>query len=212
IGLQTASSWAMAKDPWCDGAPDEYVIEDVKAKVVDSETGEPIEGAVVVGQWYTVRPREYLKITEAVTDKNGEFVIPGWGPFKKPRKGCLFADDPLLKIFKSGYFAWVENNQIQFYDNFNLPSDRTRKFLFTGKTIKLKKLVIGNEHDYFDSSGQPAKRPLTEQDYCYQLSDILRDFSTVPVEFSLPNLLAVMKEEVKQHPDCNDWTGSLEQK
>lgn len=212
--LQVSSASAMAKgqEPLCKGAPDEYIIEDVKARVVDSESGEPIEGAVVVGQWYTIQPRHYLKITEAVTDKNGEFVIPGWGPIKRPKPACLFADDPLIKIFKSGYFAWVENNQVQFYENFSPASAKSRKFLFSGKTIKLEKFVIGKEFEYTDANLRPAKRAWKEQDYCYQISDILRDFSTVPIEFSLPNLLAVMKEEFKHHPDCIDWTDLLEPK
>ena len=180
--------------------------------MVDSESGEPIEGAVVVGQWYTIQPRHYLKITEAVTDKNGEFVIPGWGPVKRPKPACLFADDPSIKIYKSGYYTWAENNQVQFYENFIPASAKVRKFLFSGKTIKLRKLVIGREIEYFDYNGQKAKRNLTEKDYCNEIGDMLRDFSTVPVEFSLPKLLSVMKKEKKLHPACHDRTYLLEPK
>jgi len=56
-----------------------------KGKVVDKETREPIEGAVVLGTWgvYHFSPgggsNTFYDAKEAVTDKNGEFMIPGQG-------------------------------------------------------------------------------------------------------------------------------------
>lgn len=73
-------------------------------KVVDTETGSPIESAVVLGTWYTVTPTvaggvsSYYDARETVTDKNGEFSIPGMGL----RIMSNLAPMNLL-IFKSGY-------------------------------------------------------------------------------------------------------------
>ena len=73
-------------------------------KVVDEQTREPIEGAVVLGQWgvyhfgvaggYTT----FYDAREAVTDKNGEFMIPGQGLRIMTSVGPMGA-----LIYKAGY-------------------------------------------------------------------------------------------------------------
>lgn len=73
-------------------------------KVVDVETGTPIEGAVVLGTWYTVSHtvaggvHSYYDARETVTDKNGEFSIPGMG------LRIMSNLEPMhFLIFKAGY-------------------------------------------------------------------------------------------------------------
>ena len=77
---------------------------DYRGSVIDAETGEPIEGAVVLGVWYKEVPtvagpkRSYYDARETVTDKNGEFSIPG--------KGLIVLSnlEPMsATIFKAGY-------------------------------------------------------------------------------------------------------------
>ena len=77
---------------------------DYRGRVVDTETGEPIEGAVVLGVWYKEVPTvagpkyDYYDARETVTDKNGEFLIPG--------KGLILLSnlEPVsIMIFKAGY-------------------------------------------------------------------------------------------------------------
>ena len=54
-------------------------------RVIDAETGEPIESAVVLGVWYKQYPgpagaiSEFYDAKETVTDTNGEFSISGMG-------------------------------------------------------------------------------------------------------------------------------------
>jgi hypothetical protein len=56
-----------------------------KGRVVDAETGKPIEGVVVLGVWYKEIATaaggvgSYYDAEETVTDKNGEFEIKGMG-------------------------------------------------------------------------------------------------------------------------------------
>lgn len=56
-----------------------------KGKIVDAETGEPIEGVVVLGEWDREYPtpagavHKFYDTKETVTDKNGDFEIPGVG-------------------------------------------------------------------------------------------------------------------------------------
>jgi hypothetical protein len=75
-----------------------------KGKVIDADTGEPIEGAVVLGTWYTVAHtvaggvHSYYDARETATDKNGEFSIPGMG------LRIMSNLEPMnFLIFKSGY-------------------------------------------------------------------------------------------------------------
>ncbi len=77
---------------------------------MDADTGAPIEGAVVVAYWELKGgsfgdslPCGAANVEEAVTDKEGRFHIPGWGP---TRAGCaseMRIQDPILYIFKPGY-------------------------------------------------------------------------------------------------------------
>jgi len=69
-----------------------------KGRVLDEITGEPVAGAVAVGDWtYTVPTpggavTECLDAREALTDENGEFEIPNvsWGIFS-------------ISVYKVGY-------------------------------------------------------------------------------------------------------------
>jgi len=75
-----------------------------EGKFINADTGEPIEGVVVLGKWSRehITPggavSEYYDARETVTDKNGEFSIPG--------QGLLIASNiaPMdVLIFKAGY-------------------------------------------------------------------------------------------------------------
>jgi hypothetical protein len=75
-----------------------------EGKVIDVDTGEPIEGVVVLGIWYKQNPgpggavSEYYDAMETVTDKNGEFKIKGLGLLVMSN---VIPMDVL--IFKAGY-------------------------------------------------------------------------------------------------------------
>jgi hypothetical protein len=75
-----------------------------EGKVIDADTGEPVEGVVILGVWYTSQfspagaTHNYYDARETVTDKNGEFSIPGMG------LRVLSNLEPMdFLIFKSGY-------------------------------------------------------------------------------------------------------------
>lgn len=73
-----------------------------KGKVIDLETGKPIEGSVVAGVW--VLTHRFCDAKETVTDKNGEFILPkgscfSFWPFTK-------IDFPEVVVFKPGYLAY----------------------------------------------------------------------------------------------------------
>jgi len=198
----------IAEARLCRGAPDDYVIEEIRGKVVDEDTGQPIEGAIVVAFWKTIQPRLYLKVEESITDSNGEFFFQGWGPVKRPDKGCFWDEDPLLSIFKSRYYTWKEHNN--YYGEqggsseetlVNPIPDRVRKSRYNNKTIKLRKFEIGAEIErYSVSAGKKTNQILTEQDWCHQI-----DRTHVDPDFwhKVPHLLEVLKQQKKLHPKCN---------
>jgi hypothetical protein len=100
----------------------EYSAEPIEAWVVDAETGQPLEGVIVVAHWKLEGTGLYwdtekwelagsihqghtvgaLQVFEAVTDHNGRFFFPAWGPLKA-RNGILTDSDPALLLFKGGY-------------------------------------------------------------------------------------------------------------
>lgn len=75
----------------------------ITGTIVDAETGEPIDGAVVLVEWtvtkgFGLTHHEVYKIIEVETDKEGKFTISGTlNPL---------VDPPDVVIYKAGYIAW----------------------------------------------------------------------------------------------------------
>jgi hypothetical protein len=89
----------------CAGAGDCRKGKDICGKIVDFDTGRPIEGVVVAVAWFepvfrlVIEPgAKYYDSEETLTDKNGEFAIKG-------RTSHLFLklEPPKVAIFKTEY-------------------------------------------------------------------------------------------------------------
>jgi len=87
------------------------LLKSISGTVVDTETGRPIEGAVVLVEWtrrqgigdyHTVS----VRAGETVTDKEGKFRV--YGPLHP------FVDPADVTVYKKGYVAW--NNKRIFPD------------------------------------------------------------------------------------------------
>jgi hypothetical protein len=82
-----------------------------KGTVIDTETKEPIEGAVVVAVWKKVYGAPagnislFLDAIEVLTDKDGRFVIPKFWKFNV-LPFIRWFDGPEFEIFKPGYTAF----------------------------------------------------------------------------------------------------------
>jgi len=80
--------------------------------IVDAETGQPIEGGVILVEWRKAKGlpgmtyTESHKVVEVVTDKEGKASIEG---VLSP-----FVDAPRVTVYKRGYVAW--NNHYIFPD------------------------------------------------------------------------------------------------
>jgi hypothetical protein len=88
----------------CDG--------EITGIVVDAETGQPIEGAVILVEWTKAKGvpgmsyTESYKVVEVVTDKEGKASIAG--------VSSPLVDAPDVTVYKKGYVAW--NNHFIFPD------------------------------------------------------------------------------------------------
>jgi len=97
--LMSFGTAGMVQTAWADGP--------YRGKVIDAETKKPIEGAVVVAVWMknefrVIESHEvFAEAKETLTDKDGEFVIPG---YKWTSIFFYFGiQPPEIFIFKSGY-------------------------------------------------------------------------------------------------------------
>ncbi len=135
----------------------EYSAEPIEAWVVDAETKQPIEGVIVVAHWELVGPMEnypvgQIEVLESVTDKNGRFHFPAWGPKLHLAPFSYLTDsDPELLFFKSGYkYIRVSNSlylrpKKYYYDGMpggtkEKPTGSKRRISFwNGETIEMER-------------------------------------------------------------------------
>lgn len=80
--------------------------ETMRGRVVDAESGKPIEGAVVLGVWTKVaglpglQHHELLGVHEVATDSDGRFELP------RLRSLDMDEDGEAITVYKFGYVAW----------------------------------------------------------------------------------------------------------
>ncbi len=114
-----------------------YRAEAIEGWVVDAETGKPLDGVIIVANWELRGgleagiPVEQLQIFETVTDQNGRYSFPAWGPKLAKNIGILKGNSPGILLFKPGYkFGGHSNVYWQTYG--------TEKFFWNKKTLKLQ--------------------------------------------------------------------------
>jgi hypothetical protein len=124
-----------------------------KGRVIDADTKEPIEGAAVVAHWReeratiagpSTKPKD---VKEALTDKNGEWVIKGPGGREGGNLTAIFTfltgihytKRPEFIIFKPGYCSWPNGFGIEACKEKIRPKGNGE--IMEGKTIELPKLT-----------------------------------------------------------------------
>jgi hypothetical protein len=125
-----------------------YSADPVEAKVIDADTKQPLEGVIVTANWQLEYgtpggdvPAGQLMVMEAVTNKDGRFHFPGWGPKLAVRSHLSPDLDPQLILFKSGYEYRALTNNIDFNKGAHRRSD------WEGKTIEMRRFK-GTEAEY----------------------------------------------------------------
>ena len=104
--------------------------------VIDAETGQPIEDAVVLVEWtvtkgFGLTHTDSYCVKEKVTDKNGRFTVFG---VINP-----FVDEPTVTIYQRGYVAWSSR--------WVFPESRKRTDFKWGRSVlKLEKFKNDYSH------------------------------------------------------------------
>ena len=106
----------------CSVFPVRYRSPEVSAIAVDKDTGKPISGLTVS---VSCRAILYTNLHQlegnyiftdihsatTVTDTNGVFMIPAWGPVSLPRSWGYFEGDPVVSFSKAGVNLGYWHNQ-----------------------------------------------------------------------------------------------------
>jgi hypothetical protein len=123
-----------------------YTAEPIAARIVDADTGAPVMGVNVVAAWQAKGGLEggnimgYVTVMEDVTNANGEFSFPGWGP-KTWKNGAIRDGAPLLILLKPGYevrLLWEGKYGVEF-----APSHLSSSW--HGKAISVRRFAATEE-------------------------------------------------------------------
>lgn len=150
-----------------------------RGKVVDLNTGNPIEGAVIAGQWYIDQFPNLQRICESketLTDKNGEFELPTAWCFSGIPFVTLY--NPRVVVFKPGYLGYPPLGASQDDRKAQMPDFTGREFTDRRQynTIKLG-------------------RPKTRIERTFTVSHAEGLFHDDNCLVKLPNLLRLTNEE-----------------
>jgi hypothetical protein len=114
----------------------------ITGTVVDVDTKQPIEGAVVLvewtktsGKWIGLRATKLYEAIETVTDKNGKFSISG--------ANSLFVNPPKIIVCKTNYIAW-RNDYI--FPEWKKKSEDGNQLQKVIQIIKFEKKYSHKEH------------------------------------------------------------------
>ncbi len=144
-----------------------------RGKVIDADTAGPIEGVVILGVWNTVHVSPgggvsyYYDAREIVTDKNGEFLIPGMG------LRILSRLEPMdVWIFKAGY-RYTGGP----WPSLHLGYGSKVKWEGEKAIIPLKKLMIEERKRGYSPPGPPteAQRAKKAQRYIEEINKYRRE-------------------------------------
>lgn len=152
IGIFSFAMLALRNLAGCASMVLGFSARPISATVVDAETKEPLKDVIVVAHWQLVEggfldssiPAGELMVMEAVTDVDGKFYFPAWGP-KYVFMGRMKYFDPELILFKPGYIYKTLANEWAFSPIGDYEAFRSSDW--DGKTIELNK-ATENSQEY----------------------------------------------------------------
>lgn len=102
----------------CGNSPVYFQSQAVSGTVVDKQTGQPLPDVSVTVRWAALHStgNEHnpdcidIKLFTTVTDSNGLFIVPAWGPVTLYGSWHYFVTEPEVSFTKSGQFLGSANN------------------------------------------------------------------------------------------------------
>lgn len=140
-----------------------YFAKEIRGKIVDADSGEPIGGVNIVAKWTYHSPvtghgSTFLYLTETVTGEDGSYVIPSLGPTLLPPLANFGAgSDPRILIFKSEHAPAFLSNDLVSPENLHKRKPPVGDTKWNGQTVKLKKWQ-GTLEDYWHQVGSVASQ------------------------------------------------------
>ncbi len=115
----------------------------ITGHIIDAETQQPIEGAVVLVEWtkthgYGDHWTESYKVVEAVSDNDGKVKLEGCF--------CPFTNPPDVTVYKKGYVAW---NNKYIFPRYTTRKDFNWQYGFVHKMESFKKEYSYRDHVLF---------------------------------------------------------------
>ena len=194
-----------------------FTADAINGKVVDEETGQPLAGVIIVAKW-TVdeslvgRNNGLLNVLETVTDKDGNYNFPAWGPKPVPffplSPLAVFGsgNDPSVEYFKNDYWPAHESNGMSDPERIASRDPPLGGFKANGMTIKLKKWDGKDEEKYYkqvsfmadDLNGGWKKytRMALAMDKIYQSLMARLKRKEISTNFPLPHVVGFIPEQL----------------
>lgn len=127
-----------------------YSATPFQIKVVDADTGLPLEGVIANALW-RLETRDghnlgHFMATEAVSDKDGVVRMPGWGPLQVPKQrggyysqGRFDPNQPSLQLYKQDYhfFDTVPSSESAYLNDPSWSGDSVRHAEWDNRVIRL---------------------------------------------------------------------------
>ena len=166
--------------------------------IVDAQTHQPVEGAVVVAQWDLEYGLEggaayAWVVMETVTDSQGRFDFAGWGPKKVPDflpgEARLKDRDPRVAFFKLGYQG-IAQTQSQADKEYERPKE------FPTRGASVREWYLNGETFYYGPAMDDAKRIAQEVQSFNFVLEYLR--GSPCVFFDIPRSFLAFKKAYEQ--------------
>jgi hypothetical protein len=158
-GVVVHTAWASYHDgpgPWT-------------AQIVDAETGQPLEGVIIVAFWVKLTPgpihygQQFYSATEVVSDPRGQVRVPALQP--QPGDEQAPIKGPEVFMFRAGYGHWRFQGSDQWLlrDSFvrdELNRQAWERFRGAGVVIELRRVKTREERlTILDSVPTPTRIP-----------------------------------------------------
>ena len=92
-------------------------LKGIKVKVVDAQTGEPLEGVIMLAYWSTYYfrqggPNDIVAVSESVSDAEGWVRVKGQFIRLPFQESVNKSRNPAFVLYKSGYEDYLLNNSV----------------------------------------------------------------------------------------------------
>lgn len=126
-----------------------FSSDELSATVVDANA-KPVAGALVVVTWQLEKGKfhgydyKMLHEAEVVTDAQGVFRVPSWGPKYAGLFWSLGGSSPHAYVLKSGYKLEVLANYTSSFGGFLCPASKTAEMSYSGNPTHSSSRVVAS--------------------------------------------------------------------